>query len=362
MKLFHLLVICCLCTLAFSSSPSKGRKITFLTDTEVSAVEYNDNPVKVGTEEYYNNYRWVAVTSDGYETEGTLEEAKAFITSEDVEEEDEYEVEENGPATSPPHTLEEDESNEEEEGAATEEEEDESYNEAEVKTEEEKQGENEEEDDESQVTNQRVFGYDSRKKVYYTYRHPYRTMGRIDIGCTGTLVARRTVLTAGHCVYKTRVGWYKHLNFRRGKRCDPNPGQLFTWKRAVTYHGWTTKGIRKYDIAIITLYKKYPYYMPFGFRKYLKRKRIYIAGYPGDKCGSCLWTSSCTVRRAGSIITHRCDTNKGMSGSAVYTWNWRRRFIVGVHTFGAYYYNGATRITRSHNKKLRQWMRQFGGL
>jgi glutamyl endopeptidase len=41
-----------------------------------------------------------------------------------------------------------------------------------------------------------VIGEDTRVQVTNTTAYPYRTVGRIDIGCTGTLIGTRHVLTA----------------------------------------------------------------------------------------------------------------------------------------------------------------------
>ena len=80
----HLALLFLACLLA-QGLCRKGRKIVFDTSTEPPKdVEYSDAELPAfGTDEYYDNLRWVAVTSEGYEYEGTLDEAKALF-AEDI--------------------------------------------------------------------------------------------------------------------------------------------------------------------------------------------------------------------------------------------------------------------------------------
>jgi V8-like Glu-specific endopeptidase len=99
-----------------------------------------------------------------------------------------------------------------------------------------------------------VIGEDTRVQVTNTTAYPYRTVGRIDIGCTGTLIGVRHVLTAGHCVYNINTDkWYSNLNVTPGQNGGTKPYGTVTWKKAISVQGWTKNHDRNYDYAMIVL-------------------------------------------------------------------------------------------------------------
>ena len=115
---------------------------------------------EIGSDEYYDDYRWVSMTSDGQETEGTLEEAKAMISGLTYEDEEEKEdKEEDDPATSP------------------------------------FKAESNDKSDESDAKQQKVFGRDTCVRISPVRRFPWTAMGmmrgragRRGISCSGTLI------------------------------------------------------------------------------------------------------------------------------------------------------------------------------
>lgn len=221
---------------------------------------------------------------------------------------------------------------------------------------------------EGEPTAESVIGRDTRTRITSTTQYPFRTSGRIDIGCTGTLIGPRHVLTAGHCVYN--IGndrWYSKLSFSPGQNGSSRPYGKIGWKRAISVKGWTKNHKRNYDYAMIVLREDIGNrvgWMGYGWKNPMPKYNVNINGYPGDKPSGTMWHSFCKLQITQTRrLYYACDTYGGMSGSGVYVY-WKsqnKRTIYGIHAYGvdSTGYNGATRITKSVFENLKRWKRTY---
>lgn len=207
-----------------------------------------------------------------------------------------------------------------------------------------------------------VQGTDERTRIFDTTSYPNRTIGRIDIGCTGTLIGPKIVLTAGHCVFDLKTKkWNTNMTFSPGQNENSKPYGTVNVVRSISTKAYTEEGKTEWDFAVLILAEPIGNkvgWMAYAYDESLKSLSVNINGYPGDKPYGTMWHSFCGTKDVKTeLLTYLCDTYKGNSGSAVYQYNAQKgeRKIFGIHTTGTSAQNHATRITKVKFEKLEKW-------
>jgi glutamyl endopeptidase len=217
-----------------------------------------------------------------------------------------------------------------------------------------------------------IIGADNRVRINNTVVYPWRAICALKITAkngsrwigTGWLVAPRTIITAGHCVYMhDQGGWASKIEVIPGMNDAQRPYGTFTGTTFKSVNGWINSKNRNYDYgAIILPANARPGAATgyFGYAvkddSYLKASVLNLSGYPGDKGGNQQWFMSLKPKSVSSrVINYDIDTFGGQSGAPVWIKIGNDRFCIGIHTNGHISGNSATRIVQPVFDNIKSW-------
>ncbi|MCW2598029.1 MAG: glutamyl endopeptidase [Pseudonocardiales bacterium] len=193
-----------------------------------------------------------------------------------------------------------------------------------------------------------VIGPDSRSLVTATTTFPNSAIVLIkqngNLWCTGWMISKDTLLSAGHCVTNGSGTWYSGLTFSPGSNGGNAPFGTCTSRGTYAFNAWINGGNSNYDTSIIKLNCTVGYstgwfgtWWQSASPNYLSTR---VQGYPGDK-PSTQWVSYDYVRNStADRLLYQNDTVGGESGSPVFQYRSGQSFCngycgMGVHTNGS---------------------------
>jgi V8-like Glu-specific endopeptidase len=145
---------------------------------------------------------------------------------------------------------------------------------------------------------------------------PNNLVGYLSMGCTGTQIGNRVVVTAAHCLYETTSNVWTNVGTTNWKPAYPAPsGTYWAYQFFVSgaYVNWVSYN-PQYDWGVVILQTAANIgYLGFGWRSVLPGT-IVNRGYPGIRAPN-QWGDSCApYSDTGITFLHKCDTNPGSSG------------------------------------------------
>jgi glutamyl endopeptidase len=207
-----------------------------------------------------------------------------------------------------------------------------------------------------------VIGADDRVQESVPTSYPWGAIAHLQTnqgGCTGFMLSRDVLVTAGHCVHYGG-SWVTSYTVTPGRTGNNAPfgscsgGINDVWTTSNWINGYPSDhdyGLIKLTCDIGNSTGWFGWWYSTG--ENLVNQNFYVEGYPGDKpFGTMWWDADSSYSQTANKLWYWIDTAGGQSGSPVYHYNSTTAGLCGgwcvtaIHTNGVVGGNPANSGTR----------------
>ncbi len=213
-----------------------------------------------------------------------------------------------------------------------------------------------------------IIDEDDRRRVHDTTSYPFGCICFLSIRArngahfvgTGWLADDRTVITAGHCVYLHQEGgWAAAIDVFPGRNGTDVPYRA-TATRAWTTRGWRESRSEPADYGAVRLDRSIDDVGTLGYAaepdEALRNAICNVVGYPADKHKQMWGHARALLEARPETLVYDVDTYGGNSGGPVILVRDGEPVVIGIHNYGDYAGNRATRITRNVYMRIEDWV------